>query len=693
MQRLIRTTTIVSNRRAFSWRLAAFWGLAGFLVLTVTRVRADGPADNNPQTVRRVPNLGVEVSAEIRQEFEGALKSLGEQIEQLRARPDARIAELLPDVEIFSRAVGDALTYQEFFDAKEFESARQLLAEGRERAANLAQGRAPWTTQPGLVVRGYVSRLDGSVQPYGLVVPESYTPTTAGRYRLDIWFHGRGETLSEVNFLQSRRTQPGQFAPRDTIVLHPYGRYSNAFKFAGEVDVLEALDSVRARYRVDGDRISVRGFSMGGAACWQFAVHYADQWFGANPGAGFSETPEFLRFFQKETLTPTWYERQLWHWYDCTDWAENLVHCPTVAYSGDQDIQKQAADIMQASLAKVGIDLVHVIGPQTGHSYHPEAARTVERLMDQLSVSGRERLPRTVHLTTYTLKYNQQAWVTVDGLQEHWERATVDARLRRAESGIEAKTANVSDLTFEMPSGECPFDVREPVHVVLDGQTLEANRPTSDQSWKAAFHLRDGTWQVGPRAVKGPRKRHNLQGPIDDALMDSFIFVRSTSKPRHSAVGAWATSELERAIEHWRRHFRGHARVKDDRDVTEDDLRNSNLVLWGDPSSNLVLARIADQLPIRWGEDQIQVGERVFSSPEHAVVMIYPNPLSPDRYVVLNSSFTFREFAYLNNARQVAKLPDWAIVDLKTAPDSLWPGKIVDADFFDESWQLRPARR
>ena len=73
-----------------------------------------------------------------------------------------------------------------------------------------------------------------------------------------------------------------------------------AIQLAGEVDVLEALADARSRYRVDGRRISVRGFSMGGAACWQFAVHYADRWFAANPGAGFSETPEFLRFFQKE---------------------------------------------------------------------------------------------------------------------------------------------------------------------------------------------------------------------------------------------------------------------------------------------------------------------------------------------------------------------------------------------------------
>ena len=158
--------------------------------------------------------------------------------------------------------------------------------------------------------------------------------------------------------------------------------------------MLEAIDSVRSRYAIDDDRTSVRGFSMGGAACWQFAVHYADRWVAANPGAGFAETAEFLKVFQKETVQPAWYEQKLWHWYDCTDYALNLLQCPTVAYSGEIDSQKQAADIMEQALAKLGIQLTHIIGPQTKHAYHKDAAVTVERLMASIAERGRVRVPR-----------------------------------------------------------------------------------------------------------------------------------------------------------------------------------------------------------------------------------------------------------------------------------------------------------
>src|SRR5207245_8099893 len=107
----------------------------------------------------------------------------------------------------------------------------------------------------------------------------------------------------------------------------------------------------------------------------------------------------------------------------------------------------------------------------------------------------------------------------------------------------------------------------------------------------------------------------------------------------------------------WRRQFRGEARVRDDSEVTDADVASSNLVLWGDAASNKVLARIAAKLPLRWEGGSLVAGKRKFAADNNAPILIYPNPLNPNRYVVLNSGFTFREYDYLNNARQIPKLP------------------------------------
>jgi hypothetical protein len=426
---------------------------------------------------------------------------------------------------------------------------------------------------------------------------------------------------------------------------------------------------------------------MGGASTWQFAVHYPDRWFAANPGAGFSETPDFLKVFQQESLKPTWWEQRLWTMHDCPGWCINLRHCPTIAYSGEIDRQKQAADMMAKALAEEGIELTHIIGPKTAHSIHGGSKVDIERRMRSLARFGRDTSPLDLEFATYTLRYNRMHWLTVDGLAEHWTQARVSAAILEGQMQIEAD--GVTDLSLSFGAGESPYDVQSPVVLTIGEQELEAPGPLSDKSWNASLHRVRSEWRLGKREGDSLRKKHGLQGPIDDAFMDRFIFVRPTGQAWHELAGKWSQAELERAIEHWRRHFRGQAIVKDDTAITADDIASANLVLWGDPNSNAVLKQVAGKLPAAWTREEIAVGERKFPADKHGLIAIYPNPLNPERYVVLNSSFTFRDYAYLNNARQVAMLPDWAVVDLTTPPNSVWPGKIADADFFDERWQVK----
>jgi pimeloyl-ACP methyl ester carboxylesterase len=669
--------------------------LAPLIALLIAHAAlADGPADNQVDKVRRVPPPGIKISDTDRAELGEGVAKLGKEIEALRTELKSKPAllELLPDVEIYHKAVDWALRYDEFFKTNETRSARALLALGAERAQSLRDGAAPWLSATGLVVRGYVSRIDGSVQPYGLVVPASFKPNSAHQHRLDFWFHGRGETLSELDFIYGRQRSPGEFTPPNTFVLHTYGRYCNGNKFAGETDAFEALEQVKKFYPIDENRLVVRGFSLGGAACWHMAVHHAWRWAAAAPGAGFSETPDFLKVFQNEKLKPTWYEQKLWHLYDCTDWALNLYHCPTVAYSGENDKQKQAADVMATAMSKVGLDLTHIIGPKMGHSYDLGSKKEINRRIDSIAELGRNPVPPPVRFTTWTLKYNRMHWVVLDGLDRHWERATVDADFSGGllDNSIRITTKNVSAFTLTFEAGQCPLDNTKTPRVFIDSSKPTAPRVKSDRSWTASFRKSGSRWELVEEAEDATklRKRHGLQGPIDDAFMDSFLMVRPTGKAQHEKVGAWVNAEMNRAIEQWRRQFRGDARVKDDSAVTDADIAAHNLVLWGDPASNQLLAKIANKLPIDWSEKSVKAGKESFPAAGHVVVMIYPNPLNPKKYVVLNSGFTFREYDQLNNARQVPKLPDFAIIDLSQPPTSRAPGGIATAGFFDERWEL-----
>ena len=182
--------------------------IAGAFFCVLMSARADGLQDNIPDNIRRIPELGVPVPDDRATSMRTTLGQLQEKIAAINAGQDAAAKALLPDVMIFERAVRCALDYNEFFDVKEFDKADALLKDGLTRADQLLAGNPEWITQKGLVVRGYISRIDNTVQPYGLVIPPTYAIDHSVPTRCDIWFHGRGEKLSEVNFLWDRMKNP-----------------------------------------------------------------------------------------------------------------------------------------------------------------------------------------------------------------------------------------------------------------------------------------------------------------------------------------------------------------------------------------------------------------------------------------------------------------------------------------------------
>ena len=634
--------------------------------------------------VRPIPPPGVPVPDADRAELTAGVEALRKEIEALRTelkgKPD--LLALLPDVIIFQKAVDWALRYDEFFTPSLIASAKQQLELGMQRARELREGKPAWNSATGLVVRGYVSKIDGSIQPYGLVIPEDWTPTEKNSRRLDFWFRGRAEKSTELAFVADRLKNRGEFTPPGAIVLHPFGRYCCANKFAGETDLFEALENARTHYKIDSSRISVRGFSMGGASAWQFGTHFAGLWAAVAPGAGFSETAEFSKVFADGKTPPPWWEQVLYRWYDSTVYAANLFNTTTVAYSGEIDGQKQAAEIMIRFLEKEGLSIPHVIGANTAHKYNPDSRPLIEEIVTRAAVKGNDPEPKKVRFTTYSLLYPEMEWVRVEALTSEWERSDVTAEVEGSKIVVQTKNVSALQLNSPFQSGLPGERIKG---VSIDGQVLPAKwNKTSIQ-----FHRTGNTWVAGPVNPKTSPlvKRPELCGPIDHAFMGSFIFIRPTGKPLNEKIGAWTKAEMDHALAFWRKVFRGDVRVKDDTALTPDDIATANLILWGDPSSNTALAKILPKLPLQWTAEKLVFGGQTYSAAEHAPLLIYPNPANRSRYIVLNSGPTMREEALLNNAQQVAKLPDWAIINLNTAPDAKNPGEVVHAGFFDSQWR------
>jgi hypothetical protein len=229
------------------------------------------------------------------------------------------------------------------------------------------------------------------------------------------------------------------------------------------------------------------------------------------------------------------------------------------------------------------------------------------------------------------------------------------------------------------------------VTLELNGQRLACGQAQQGRPFSVNVALREGKWECVDEAQRGSdrlRKRPGLQGPIDDALTSPLLFVLPSGKSENAAIASFVEREIAQARRGWERVMRGQFRTVLDTELTPDQIARHNLICFGDFQSNRYLASIADRLPIVWTDEAITVGGRRFDANGHALVAVYPNPKNPNRYVVINSGVTFRESSNTTNSRQIAMLPDWAVVDVAVAPDGFYPGRIVAADFFDERWQV-----
>ena len=641
---------------------------------TRTDTRPGTRPATRPSTRPATPSL----TAEQREELSRAAKHLGDEIAALRTelKGQEELLALLPDIQIYHNALRYPATYNDLCD---FRKVRPAYEAGLARVKQLRERKPAWTRVSG--PRGYVSRIDGSVQPYHLAVPPTYRGErpegslgwpAGAKQRLDIFCHGRDENLTELNFIAQKSP-----ASETHFLLHPYGRYCNANKFAGEVDVFEALDDARKRYPIDERRVVMTGFSMGGAAAWHLTVHHPHKWVASSPGAGFAETPRYAKI--KDGAVPA-YERTLFRMYDCDLYAANLGHVPTIAYAGELDPQIQASDVMLAAAKGQGAPLERIIGPQTRHEYNKESKRELDARLTEIASKKKDLAPRELKFTTYTLRYNQAFYLKLEGLERHWEPATVEVKIGDDSASIVTK--NVTALALEFDPAHNPFKKGVKPALTIDGQRVEA-----EVLWKSSYTRIDGKWKSGAKLPE-PRKKPGLQGPIDDAFMGPFMIVRPSGAALNDKVGQWAKRECDEAIEQWRRQFRGEPRVKLDIEVTKEDIAEYNLIVFGDPSSNAVLTKAAGGLPIKWDKEAVTVGKQTYPAAHHVPVMIHPNPLSAGRYIVVNSGFTFREWP-VSNARQTPKLPDFAVFDISTAATKALPGNVVTAGFFDEQWKVQ----
>lgn len=605
----------------------------------------------------------VAIDAETLTKIEGKIEDLKVAIAGL---PKVLGPGIREDVEVYLKAAEWIVRHGEFYAKDGGKQTLAVLDAGLERAKHAAKGEAPWEEITGKpVIRGYRSRIDGSIQPYSVVLPTDFTKKR-GTWRIDIVLHGRNQTLTEVSFIRSKETAKAA-QPTDRITIEVYGRGNNAYRWAGEEDVHEAFADVASRDAVRTDKgwlftsspLFLRGFSMGGAGTWHIGLHHPSMFRAISPGAGFTTTHGYIKNLPK---LPDYQERCL-AIYDAIHYAENAFNVPVIAYSGEKDGQKAAADNIENALKgfKEPLNFQHLVAPGLEHKQPPEWLAKIEAEFAKIDAKPKPTTPERVRFVTHTLRYPTCKWVTIEGLERHYDRSVVDAVPK--DGIVTVTTQNVSRIRFGR-------DLELSSKFVIDGQAV----PKSDSQ---TYEKRNGKWaEAKPDAAL--RKRPGLQGPIDDVFHTPFRVVGPT---KAGWIDAHTKASLARFGFEWDKFFRGTL-------PTKVHGEQSNL-LFGDPASNPVVAAVLPKLPITWTAEKLVVNGVTYDPKTHVPVLIYPHPTMKGRYVVLNSGHTFRAADLKGtNALLYPRLGDWAV--LKPNPTKADPAAadVVAAGLFDENWQF-----
>jgi pimeloyl-ACP methyl ester carboxylesterase len=646
------------------------------------------------------PSLPSGFSTTDREQVENDFKDLTEKLANLRGQArDVSQLDHFADVALYHKAILWALRYETNLVTNDVALLKRFLRRGQERADALLAGQRPWTTKTGKGLRGFVSAVDGSTQLYGVIVPSSYDPTKP--IRLDVVLHGSSKPagLSEVSF--GTRFDEGDRSGKpvpdaDFIELHPLGRVENCYRWAGETDVFEAIEATCRNYRIDRDRIVLRGMSMGASGTWHLGLKHPDRFVAIGPYCGyvdthrFSETP--IPNFIKVGPLPFHQEHAL-HMLDSVDYAANAGVVPAIAAIGDQDVFFQAHVLMGLAMTNEGLQLVNLIARGTGHVIDPATHQEQLRRIGQYTAKGLDHAPRQLRFVTWTLKYNRCHWLELLGLKEHYQKAEIIANASADGTVDIVEARNITHFAVLPPMLQTPA-------AKLRIQGLEIRLPKrKPHRTPLVFAQRSGgRWTcVGPReelVLKG--KRPGVQGPIDDAFTAPFLCVRGTGQPWNPTVGAWAEASLRRFGYEWARYMRGDLPLKDDTAITDADVRTKNLILFGDPGSNLWIRKALPKLPLTWSRQTVRLGNEQRSAEDNAPALICASPLpgAGDHYLVINSGHTFHEQEFATfNYLLFPRLGDWAVIRITggaetwQAPAVAFPEEVVLAGFFDEAWE------
>ena len=299
-------------------------------------------------------------------------------------------------------------------------------------------------------------RVRGRTLSYGLFVPPAYDPEVA--FPLVVCLHGAGFTGD--SYLERWATRLGG----SHILACPTSMAGTWWTRLSEELVFATIKTVRARYRIDPDRIYLTGMSNGGIGAWIIGMHHAPRFAAVAPMASGID----------QVLFP---------------FLENLRPISLYVIHGAKDriMPVWLSRNVTNELARLGIAFTYRehewTHPHAGGHFFPR--QELPALVEWLKKQRRNPYPRRLTVVRDASHLTDFGWVRIDAtdriamfseqlIDRHddliknkiYAKLTVDVR---GENHFEVKTERVRRYTLFF--NDAFVDFSRPVTVVTDGRT------------------------------------------------------------------------------------------------------------------------------------------------------------------------------------------------------------------------------
>ncbi|MBK8173108.1 MAG: extensin family protein [Sandaracinaceae bacterium] len=551
-------------------------------------------------------------------------------------------------------------------------------------------GHDPYPEQRGKISnRGYMSPISERRQGYTVYIPPQYDPTRS--YPVMVMLHGGssngnlflGVTLgNNMSWLEYDQHLWDEFSPQwspDWIVVAPDGYGQVLWRWMGEQDVLDVLADVKANYNVDNDRVVLCGLSNGGIGAHNIGLRHASLFSAVIAMAG---APSWEQYSGGR---PRAEERAVMATLSGMHLLENSYDTDYRYYHGSRDPGPMRPAFIEELDRRV--EAGHFPARGTWFDAGHDLLYIVHRhgaIYDSLANVRRNPRPSSVHIATGDYRAAQQFWVTVTRIANYPEIA----RLQADVAGDTISVTTTGAEAFAIDLRDVPLAAGTHARIVVDGrEVFSGERASLGHVIHLARQARG--WTTGyPETANGLAKVPGLAGPLSDAYYGRMIHVYGTANAEHTEALRRAAQKGSRGWPLWT--WSVAQRVVADTEVNEEMMANATLVLYGTANDNAVLNRMSSRLPIRADETGISFGAQRFEGNDIGVRYIYPNPLSPRSYVIVQTGVTPEAVMAGHNLPDF--LGDYAIYDgaaTRVRQRLIFhPSAPRASGFFDAHWQL-----